>query len=150
MSSPYQQFVTDPDLEKDGVVLDYGDYAVKIARAGGANAKFGKVIAAKQKPYERQIKNETLDNDVATKLLAQSYAEAIILDWATRLPSEGDATEGAWQWGVFPGPAGPLTFTRDNVVKVLIDLPDFFADIREQSTKMALFRKEQIEAAAKN
>ncbi|MGE0722823.1 MAG: hypothetical protein AB7O45_00535 [Alphaproteobacteria bacterium] len=150
MTSPYQQFVTDPATERDGVVLDYGDYAVKIARAGGANAKFAKVLEAKQRPYKRQIQNETLEEDVARKLLAQTYAEAVILDWATRQPAADGESEGAFQWGVFPGPSGPLTFGRDNVVKVLLDLPDFFADIREQSTKMALFRKEEIEADAKN
>lgn len=134
MTSPYTQFATDTSLETDGVILDYGDYQIRIARAGGANKRFGKVLEAKQKPYRRQIQNETLDEEIAKRLLAEAYAEAVILGWSN-----------------ITGPDGqPMAFSKPNCVRLLTDLPDLFADIREQSAKVALFRREEIEEAAGN
>jgi len=134
MTSPYAQFQTDESLETEGVVLDYGDYQIRIARAGGANKRFAKVLEAKQKPHRRQIQNETLDEGVARKLLAESYAEAVVLGWDN-----------------LTGPDGkPMPYSKQNCVKLLLDLPDLFADIREQAAKVALFRREEIEEAAGN
>ncbi len=146
MTSPYAQFKTDDALETEGVILDYGDYAIRIARAGGANKRFGKVLDAKRKPYARQIQNETLDDEVARKLMAEAYADAIVLGWGSRPAPDADIA-----WGSIPGPDGqPMPFTRQACVKLFLDLPDLFADIREQSAKVALFRREDIEEAAKN
>lgn len=138
--SLYNTFETDKSLERDGIVLDYGfnskqqPVQIRIARAGGANAKFAKVIEQKMKPYKRAIANDTMDNKVAEKLLIESYADAVILGWE----------------GVEDRQGNPLDFTRENVVKVLTDLPDLFLDIQQQSQKSALFRAELREAEQGN
>lgn len=152
MTSPYEQFETDENLERDGIVLDYGAYAVKIARSGGSNQRFIKLLEARQKPYRRQIQNETLDEGIARKMLAGVFAEAVILDWGRREKNEaGSYDDQPIIWGSFPGRGGiALPYTRDNVVKVLTDIPDFFGDIREQAAKAALFRKQEIEEVAGN
>lgn len=140
MSSLYQTFATDKALERDGIVLDYGfnshdqPIQIRIARAGGANAKFAKALEHKMRPYKRAIANETLDNKVAEKLLMETYAETVILGWN----------------GVEDREGVELEFTKDNVLKVLTDLPDLFADIQQQSQKSALFREELREADAGN
>lgn len=136
----YNTFETDKNLERDGIVLDYGfnskqqPVQIRIARAGGANARFAKVLEQKMKPYKRAIANDTMDNKVAEKLLVEAYADAVILGWE----------------GVEDRDGNPLEFTRDNVVKVLSDLPDLFLDIQAQSQKSALFRAEVREAEQGN
>jgi len=138
--SLYNTFETDKSLERDGIVLDYGfnsknqPIQIRIARAGGANTKFAKVLEQKMKPYKRAIANDTMDNKVAEKLLVEAYADAVILGWE----------------GVEDREGSPLEYNRDNVVKVLTDLPDLFIDIQQQSQKSALYRAELREAEQGN
>ena len=138
--SLYNTFETDKSLERDGIVLDYGfnsknqPVQIRIARAGGANTKFAKVLEQKMKPYKRAIANDTMDNKVAEKLLVEAYADAVILGWE----------------GVEDREGSPLEYNRDNVVKVLTDLPDLFIDIQQQSQKSALYRAELREAEQGN
>lgn len=136
----YNTFETDKSLERDGIVLDYGfnskdqPIQIRIARAGGSNTKFAKVLEQKMKPYKRAIANDTMDNKVAEKLLVEAYADAVIIGWTGVEDREGNA----------------LDFTRDNVVKLFTDLPDLFTDIQVQSQKSALFRAELREAEQGN
>lgn len=138
--SLYNTFETNKDLEKDGILLDYGfnrknePVQIRIARAGGGNVRFAKVLEQRMRPYKRAIANETMDNKVAEKLLVETYADAVILGWSGVEDREGNELE----------------FNRDNVVKVLTDLPDLFIDIQQQSQKAALFRADLREAEAGN
>jgi len=136
MKSFYDAFSTDANLEKgDGIDLDYGDCGtITIHRAGGSNKKFGTVFAAKLRPYERQMQMGTLEDGIAERLLAEAYAEAVIVGWR----------------GVKDGQGRPLPFDKANVVKLLQDLPELFRDIQEQAQKAANFRRAGIEDAAKN
>jgi hypothetical protein len=136
MTSFYETFSTDPELEAGkGIDLDYGPCGViTVHRAGGANRMFTQVFAAKMKPYERRIANGTLEDDLAERLLAETYAETVIVGWR----------------GV-KGPDGKdLAFNRKNAVKLLTELPDLFRDIQEQTTRITNFRRENLEEAAKN
>lgn len=136
MTSFYDTFSTDKDLEAGkGVTLDYGAAgSITIHRAGGANRKFLTTMDAKLKPYRRQIQAKTMDDSVADRLMAEIYADSIIVGWKGVKDASGKA----------------LSYTRDNVIKVLTDLPELFNDIKEQSSIVANFRKEQIETEAKN
>jgi len=136
MKSFYDAFGTDENLEKgEGVDLDYGDCGIiTIHRAGGSNKKFGSVFAAKLRPYERQMQMGTLEDGIAERLLAEAYAEAVIVGWRGVKNDQGKA----------------LAFEKKNVVKLLLDLPELFRDIQEQAQKAANFRRAGIEDAAKN
>ncbi|MEE8551507.1 MAG: hypothetical protein V3T08_09680 [Gemmatimonadota bacterium] len=132
--SIYKLFATDHDLEQNGFSLEYGDAKFIIARAGGANKKFQSCIERKLRPYRSAINSGTMDTKTAEKLLAESYAEAIILAWDGVTDEDGDELE----------------FTKENVVKVLLDLPDLFADIQEQSQKVANYISTEAEEDAKS
>jgi hypothetical protein len=138
--SLYKQFKTDENVEKDGVWLQYGlasngKYtSIRIARAGGSNMKYQRLLEKKTKPYRRQLQMDMADEKVIESVLIEVYAEAVILDWEN-----------------VEGPDGQMIpFSKENCIKLLRDLPDLFADIREQSTKNALFRAEIREQDAKN
>jgi hypothetical protein len=138
--SLYAQFQTDKNIEKDGVVLEYGlnskkkVISIRIARAGGANTHYAKLLESKIKPYRRQIQNETLDNAVAEKLTKEVYAQSVVLGWENVEDQDGNE----------------LAFNQANFTKLMDDLPDLWADIQNQATRAALFRSEILEADAKN
>ena len=138
--SLYKQFKTDKNVEKEGIVLNYGknskgeDIEIRIARAGGANVQYAKLLEVKTKPYRRQIQNETLDNEVAEKITKEVYAKAVVKGWT----------------GVEDENGKPLEFSSENCIKLFDDLPDLWMDIQQQSTKAALFRADILEQDAKN
>ena len=138
--SLYKQFATDKNVERDGVVLSYGknsknkDINIRIARAGGANIRYAKLLEAAIKPYRRQLQNETMDNGVAEDITMRVYAQSVVLGW------EGVEDENG----------NDMEFTVENCMKLFKDLPDLWADIQSQATRAALFRQDILEADAKN
>jgi hypothetical protein len=140
--SLYKTFQTESNFEKNGILLEYGfidndptkPIRIKIARAGGSNTKYSTKLEAKTKPFRRQIQTETLDPKIAEKLFMEIYAESVILGWENVQDENGDE----------------LAFNVANVVKLFTDLPDLWADVKEQSQKAALFKAEVIEADAGN
>lgn len=145
----YDQFKTDGNLETQGIVLDYGDFRVTIARAGGANKKFERTMEFKTKAYKRAIQTETLPNEKGKAILREVFAEAVVLNWEVRKPGKKDG-EDTWEVGI-EGPSGDvLPFSAENVAATFKALPDLFADIQEQAGKVALFRAAVLEAEAGN
>lgn len=140
--SIYKTFQTRPDLERDGIWLDYGflegdsekPIRIKVARAGGGNQRFAQVLEAKTKPHRRSIQTETIDRKLSEQIVLETYAEAVLLDWMNVSDKDGN----------------PLPFNKENAVLILTDLPDLFADIREQTQKVALFRETILETDAGN
>ena len=138
--SLYKQFATDKNVERDGVVLSYGknsknkDINIRIARAGGANIRYTKLLEAAIKPYRRQLQNEIMDNGVAEDIARRVYAQSVVLGW------EGVEDENG----------NDMEFTVENCMKLFKDLPDLWADIQSQATRAALFRQDILEADAKN
>lgn len=161
--SMYKQFQTDTNLEKSGVDLDYGDFIVTIARAGGANKKFERVLEAKTKSVKRAIQTETLDNERGKAILRDVYAEAVVLKWSVRVKADdkGKPVEPLQLVSESDGPSvfvegieGPngdvMEASAANIAATFKALPDLFADIQEQAQKVALFRQAVQEAEAKN
>ena len=138
--SLYKQFATDKNVERDGVVLSYGknsknkDINIRIARAGGANIRYAKLLEAAIKPYRRQLQNETMDNGVAEDITMRVYAQSVVLGWEGVEDENGNGME----------------FTVENCMKLFKDLPDLWADIQSQATRASLFRQDILEADAKN
>lgn len=132
---PYAMFQTDPKAEaSEGIVLDYGSFRIRVARAGGANAAFKRLMSDKLRPYRKQLDLGTIDEDLAQKILVEVYSESVILGWEGVTDEKGQA----------------LPFTRTNVAKLLTDLPDLFRDIQEQAASLSNFKAEQLEEEAKN
>lgn len=138
--SLYKQFTTDNKLEREGILLEYGvasngqPITIRIARAGGSNAQYQKRMEVLVKPYRRQIQTETIDSKQVEKLIRQVYAETVVLGWENVEDAEGN----------------PLTFSKENCLKLFDDLPDLFLDIQEQAQRAALYRAEIREAASGN
>ncbi len=130
----YELFTTDECLEKEGFALEYGEATFIIARAGGANKKFQSIMERKMRPYRSAINAGTMDESTAEKLLAEAYVDAVIIAWDGVTGPDGEV----------------LAFSKENVIKVLLDLPDLFRDIQEQSQRVANFTKAGAEEDAKD
>jgi len=138
--SLYKQFKTDEKYEVDGINIEYGTgtnnkpITFRIARAGGSNQKYLKLLESRTKPYRRQLQNDSLDLKVAEKIFLEVFVDSVLLGWENVEDAAGV----------------PLAFTRDNAIKVFTDLPDLYNDLREQAAKSSLFRAEIKEVDAKN
>jgi hypothetical protein len=134
MKTFYDTYATDAALEaEDGVVLDYGDAGrIRIHRAGGANRRFGRALDAKLRPYRRQVEAGTLDESVASRLMAEVYAESVVVGWDGVRGPDGEE----------------MAFTKANVVRLLTDLPELFRDVQLQATTIGNFRRQSVREAA--
>ena len=143
--SMYQLFQTNPDLEKNGVIIDYGQFRVTLARAGGANKKFGRLLEARTKPHKRSIQTETMDPEKGLDIMREVYAETIVLNWETK--QDEKFVQGIEDQN---DPSRVIPLTKENLVATFKALPDLFSDLQEQAMKAALFRDEVREDDAKN
>ncbi|HEX2242745.1 MAG TPA: hypothetical protein VHK27_05745 [Gammaproteobacteria bacterium] len=133
--SIYSALQTDEQLERNGVVLDFGEYGkFKIARAGGRNQPYNTRVRAALKPYQRQIDAGLLSDEKLAGLLAKPFAEHVVKGWE----------------GVFDLDGNPIEYTQENAERLLLDLPELFSIVREHAALLANFRKEDNEAAIKN
>ena len=140
----YEQFATDISLETEGVEIDYGPMMITIARAGGSNKRYARVLEAKTKPHRRAIQTETMDMERAGVLHMETYAETIILKWETKV-------DGEFKVGIEnPNGGTLLPVNVTNIVSTLKALPDLWLDLRTQATGAALFRETIMEDDAGN
>lgn len=142
--NPYKMFKTNQNLETSGIVLDYGDFRIRIARAGGANKKFAKILEAKMKPYRRQADNGTLQEDIANNVLIESYAEGVVLGFEVKVG------ENQYESGVPQEDGTVKPYSVDAVKGIFHSLPDLFADVQTQARQMALFREQEVDEDIKN
>lgn len=133
--SIYSVFANDTSREQQGVTINLGETgSIQVARAGGSNVRFEKRLAELTKDHRRAIQNGLMDEKQAKQILAQVFAETVVIGWS-------NLTDQAGQ---------PLPFTVDNAKKLLVDLPDLFTLIQQTAQDQTLFRQELLEGDAKN
>lgn len=132
--SPYDLFSTDASVENQGITLDFGDFAIRIARAGGANKKYAKALVRILKPYRKAIATNTIAEKKQNELMAEVYAETVILDWV----------------GVNDKDGVEMPFNKENCVKLLTDLPVLFQQIMADAENFNNFKAVEVENVAKN
>jgi hypothetical protein len=150
-NSLYDLYKTDSNLEKLGKEVIFADGAVKIklARAGGANQKFEKILTANSKPYRRAIQAELISNEKANELLMATYAEAVVMSWETLVEKE-DGTEEYVNGLMLEGSDDIQPATKENILKVFKAVPDLFKEIAEEANKLTNYRSYEKEEDAKN
>lgn len=130
MSNPYELFGTDDSLETKGVELNYGDFSITVARAGGANRAYQKALEAKTKPIRRALAAGQADPKRTAAIMREVFAESVVLGWK----------------GVTGKDGKKLPFTKANCVKLFNDLPDLFADVMTQASSHLAFQASDLEA----
>lgn len=143
----YNTFQTDTDLEREGIIVNFGSVKFSLARAGGRNKAFKDTFTAKAKKHRTQLDNETLSDEMADRIMAESYAEAVVLGWWTRKEDEnGDPIlkkgEEQWEDHIVNADGKKVKYNVEECVALLLDLPDLFATLQQYASKSANFRKE--------
>lgn len=138
--SLYKNHKTDPELEKNGIWIEIGENSkgqmarVRIARAGGANEAYTKLLDQRVKPIRSQIRNETIARRQLDKLTKEIFAQTVVLGWEN-VEDENDQ---------------PMSFSKDNCIKLFNDIDDIWLDVQEQSQRAALYRMHLREEDSKN
>jgi hypothetical protein len=147
----YELYKTDSSVEKNGKELLFADgmIRVKLARAGGSNQRFEKILAANSKPYRRAIQAELITNEKANELLMATYAEAIVLSWETLVEKE-DGTEEYVSGIMLEDSEDLQPVNKENIMKVFKSLPDLFKEMAEEANKLTNYRSYAMEEDAKN
>lgn len=130
----YDDYQTDESLEQEGVVRTYGDFWVRLARAGGSNKKYGKVLKQKTEKVRRAIELNKLPSEEADRIMVEVYAEAVVLGWGGE--------------GLVDRNGVAIPFTTENVKRVLTDLPELFAQIQKDAGAAESFKQETLAADA--
>jgi hypothetical protein len=135
MADLRKTYATDIEKEQDGVWSDDLGDGLKLKVARLKNPGFRKLYQRLTKPYERQIRNRTLDDAVENSILSQCLAKTVLLDWQKLVL---DGVE--------------LTYSHENALKVLSDpgLSDFRDVVVDLANDAELFRNENLEDAEKN
>lgn len=135
-SSIYDRYKTDKRIETSGVWFDYGDMGrFLVARAGGANSEYSRMLSKKMKVYRNQIDSGNIPEDVLRKVTANIFAETVVLNWEDVHDEKGKV----------------MPYSKENCEKLLVDLPDFFDDISAFAIQYSNFQiTEMDEADAKN
>jgi hypothetical protein len=151
-------FGTDKELEKNGIELQYGDIVMLCARSGGANSKYSRTLERLTKPVRRLIQTETLPPDQLEEIFRTAFAESVVLNWWTIQRDASGNEIGREPWIEHPVVEGEnpepqmrkLNFSKGNFGMVMRDLPDLFDDLRVQTAKPQLYKRENLETAAGN
>lgn len=128
----FAAFATDSALELAGVWQQIGDSKFKIARLG--NPAY---VAALTKRFDEhaaalEVKGDESDK-LSQKLMAEVWAETILLDWDTTVKFKGDV----------------LGYTKQNA-EMVMGVRDFRVKILEHADKLANFKAKEEEAQAGN
>jgi len=132
-------YQTDEKLERDGIRYDTGGAWFMLARAGGANHKYQKVMEVLTKPYRKQIQNNTIDGQLAKELTYKGFARAVVRGWGgvTMADVGGQGDE-------------PAPFNEENCVKLFQNLPELFAEIQEVAQNHTVYLANVLEEDAGN
>ena len=120
---------TDPDLERDGVRLAFGNGRyITIARAGGENRKYRSVMTEAYKPHKSALERGTLDDDTAAELMRGVFAKSIVLGWEGWLDKNGDE----------------IPYTWDSCKELFKEAPEVFSIVRDEADKFSNFARQEV------
>lgn len=127
-----KEFVTNKQLEEEGVWVDIGDGGeLKIARDG--NPKAMSVMRDLSKPFVSQIRLGKLPQAKADEITIKTMAQTILLDWK----------------GISYG-GKPLQYSVENAIKLLTESEDFRTLVSTLSNDRKTFQQEIEEIITKN
>jgi hypothetical protein len=145
MSRIYDAFKTSKDAEQNGVWINIPGGRFKLARMGGANLKFQRALQAATRPMMREIQMGLADDAALDKIMRKVFVDTVLLDW------ESDDDDGKTREHQIDGDDDlPLMFSKDAAYKLFDDLPDAYAQLREQASSYSNYRAAAVENIAKN
>lgn len=141
ITSPFDIFEVDENLETKGIKIDYGQFWFQVGRIDKANTPFSRFMTEKMRPYTRAVQLGEMDNKVAEAIVREGFAKHLTLAWGSLAHGDGKmvAKDGS-----------AIDFTPENVEQLYKDLPALFEDILSQSKSFTNFRKARAEIDSGN
>lgn len=143
-------FGMDRKKEVDGFVVQYpGNIRLTLARAGGGNSQFATAHEIHMRPFRAaQNMKQALPDATQRKLIIKVYLDSVIRKFETNVSTDPDQED--WQ-PVIVWPEGDVTpADKPHLEQLLTMLPDLLDEIIKDSTSLANYRKEQLDADAGN
>lgn len=142
-------YATDAAKETAGVTLQVGmnDYngqpiEIVVSRMSHNNQIYQKAFTEKFDPHQAAIQGDTLDEQLARKLVRELFADEVLKD-VKNVPlsdlTEDDADNEK-----------PMPYNRDNVLTLFEKYPDVYDDWSGRAKKASNFRKAANNKAAGN
>jgi hypothetical protein len=166
--SLFNSYATDPDREKNGVVVIYPDlergdpeaYRVRLARMSGRSSRYKKARERVMKPYAK-FNPDDLSQDVIDRTGMEIFIEAVILCFETKVyegaivdPKLGTPNVGDWVKGVEvrqeDGTDVIVPATTENLFKALTAARPFADVLLSDASGADLYRVAQRQDASKN
>lgn len=142
--SIFDMFETDEGVETMGVLLRYGPtIRILVARAGGANKPFERLVKNLTKPHRQMLKavqsgnGSDADAEVLEAIMQEAYAKTVVRGWeGVQLEKNGPMVE----------------CTPENVLALFRKIPQMWIDIRDFASNYInyLAVSEDTEEVAKN
>lgn len=138
--SLYKSYSTDSAKEQNGVPIEFeanDDGTIPtfiVSRMGETNKEWSKALRIATKPYQRQMQLGVLPAEKDASIFLEVFAGTIVKDWSNVQDENGNV----------------IPFSKANAIKVFTDLPDLYSILQKQAADAALFRKDVLEAEAKN
>lgn len=135
-ASQFGTYATDQSLETDGVRVrleaDSPTWFL-VARSGGANRAYDRVVQKNSRRYQKQLQRGLLDNETAeNEIIKPAFIECCMLDWG----------------GVTGEDGKEIPFSRKACEDLFAEYPDVYDVLREQAGELATYRiREQEEVA---
>lgn len=135
----WDQYKTDQSLEESGVWKPFGDYQVKIARAGVGNPRYEQAL-------ERHAKS------ARHRKMSVAEMQAISLDMLVTHCVKGWKTkvDGEWEDGIELADGSIVPATREVLLQVFEQIPNLREAIQRIADDYEEFKAEEREEAAGN
>ena len=157
MSNPYAAYDMSPDKEKVGTYIEESAFRIRVARAGGKNAKYQSIYDAVTKSHRRAIQTETLPKDIVMALNAEIAAKALVTEWSInenfgKTAEDGSSLPVVWKVNSIHGVDGEVVeATVENITAVLIRYNDLYIRVAGHAGDPENYlNSEEIEANAGN
>lgn len=142
--NPYAKYHTDDATLKAGVIYEDDDIRIRVTYAGSENTRYDKLLKLRLKPFETQIRNETFSDEAFHRVLAEVYAETVILGWEVK------NGKGEWAPGIYNAEGDIVEVSKENICMAFGLGQRLFSDVIKVATNFNLFRQKEKDADAKN
>lgn len=141
-------FKTNKTAEVEGVDIPVGmnehnnrPIMIRISRMSRSNKRYTKALEEATRPHSAAINNETLDNEIGSRILQEVFADTVLLGWSNLPKSELTGNDED---------TDDLPFSRETALQLFEELPDLYDDWERRAKSSASFRDSERERAAGN
>lgn len=133
--SLYKHFSTDVEVASvkfpanaDGTVPTF-----KLARMADTNVEYAKAIEKIGREHKLEIDLDLLSEQIARPLMLKVFVQTVLRGWEHITDKDGK----------------PLTFTEENAIKLLTDLPDLYTVLKAKASQLSLFQTREVAEVTK-